>query len=227
MQEGWKAKAEQLKSDREQLSVVAARLSLPWTQPRLILTPDEQRLRDDLVTSGEPYVVLHPFAGDPDRSLLATLGLTRLNQVINQITDQGWRVVVVGGSSLRLENRVTDLREHFESTNPSVTNLVGKPLRVQLAIASKAGRYLGSFSSFQCLAACMHTPMLILAPKHLRENMLKADHGIFWLTRNQGSPVMYFGEFSEQELNQAVYRWLTQRDDEDVNEDLATKAYDH
>ena len=166
-----------------------------WRRPWLPLHEDELALSNDLEAGGG-FVALHPYAGTPNRRLWGNVDVP---EIVDAIAVAGNRVVVLGGSCSRRQGRGTveelTLHESCTIAGNRVLNLVGRAsLRLQAHLASRARRFVGSFSAFFCGALACGVPSFVVAPPDLRD-FFAADHPTYGrLAARDGSPIAYFGE---------------------------------
>jgi hypothetical protein len=160
------------------------RAEIPWVRPEFHLTPDEAEIARR-IEAGAPYVAVHPFAGKPERDLVRA-GIAR--SVVEAAASDGRRVVVLGGDSLR---NGRPIKESFESNNPNVISLVNKfSVRLQAHVASRAAKFIGSVSCYNCVAQSCGVPALVFGSAGNRYDM---THGgsVFKKMRDNGTPVHY------------------------------------
>jgi hypothetical protein len=129
---------------------------LPWQQPQLALDDEEQSILADITR--EPYIAVHLTAALPGRvpanpeKLLAGLSAT------------GRRIVLLGvetsddGPSIS-GNRVEGIRSKLAGT-PNI--LLPPKLRLHVAVAQRAAKFIGTVSCFNCAAQLAHVPSFIL-----------------------------------------------------------------
>lgn len=179
---------------------------LAWERPQIPLSPDEAEQAEAL-EAGEGFVVLHPFAGTDDRDWRGKLEAAA---VARAIVAAGWRVVVLGGSTIRREGR-GEVREvsrpelaAFEI--PGVVNLVDRAsLRLQAHLATRARRFVGAFSSFHCAALACGVPAYLVAPAALRA-FFEGEHPVYGRLADRADSVIdYFGE---ERIAEEVAEWI-------------------
>lgn len=154
-----------------------------WTRPSFYLSPEEWEIAATL-RSWEPYVAVHPFAGQPERSLAKT-GLAR---VIVETAAKHGRVVVLGGNSVR---GATNIFEGYDIPHPCVLNLVNTgTVRLHALAASRATKFIGSVSCYNCVAQSFGVPALVFGSARNRHDMVFGG-SVFAKMRDNGTPVYY------------------------------------
>ena len=131
-----------------------------YEQPPLYLSPEEQRIANDIISGGN-FVAFHPFGGYQPRSWQ---GKVDIKTVIDNLCDAGIRVVLLGGSSDRIVGHTQRLIEQFEYERPGLVNLVNRhSIMLHSYICSKADRFIGAMSCFSCVAVAHKIPSLLIA----------------------------------------------------------------
>lgn len=159
---------------------------LPWQQPQLALDDEEQNILTYITR--EPYIAVHMAASEPGRApanpekLLAGLAMT------------GRRVVLLGvetnddGPSVS-GNRLEGIRSKLAGT-PHI--LLPPKLRLQVMVAQRATKFIGTVSCFNCAAQLAHVPSFILFNCSFKDptiyNMM-AKNGARVEAWNVGKPV--------------------------------------
>ena len=157
---------------------------LPWQQPQLALDDEEQSILADITR--EPYIALHLTAALPGRvpanpeKLLAGLA--------------GLRTVILGvetgddGPSIS-GNRVGGLHSKLAGT-PHI--LLPPKLRLHVAVAQRAAKFIGTVSCFNCAAQLARIPSFILCNSSFKDppiyNMM-AKNGARVEPWNVGKPI--------------------------------------
>lgn len=178
-----------------------------WSQPEVPLTPAERLLADEL-ESGGPFVALHPFAGTSNRSWEGS----QVNPaaIVGAIAASGMRVLVLGGSSSRREGRgavrVVERPELFDVEMPRAVSLVNRAsIRLQAYLASRAARFVGTFSCFHCVALARGIPAFLVAPAELRPFFALEHPAYGRLDARSGSRIEYFGADT---LEERIVEWM-------------------
>lgn len=186
MTTGFRNYAQNLEPDFK-LMTDAQHAATPWARPSFYFSPEEAVAARD-IANAEPYVAIHPFAGRPERSL-ARVGIAR--QVVSAAAKWG-RVVVLGGNSHRRNGGVSlDLREGFDFEHPNVINLVNKfSVPLQAHVASRATKFIGSISCYNCVAQACGVPALVFGSTANRKDMASGG-SVFKKMRDNGTPVHY------------------------------------
>lgn len=164
--------------------------ALTWRRPEIALTDDESKEAEALGSC----VVLHPYAGTREREWADRVDLIGL---IDRLCDDGHRVVLLGGSSLRSEGaeQTRTLWELFGYQRPDFVNMVGKwsvSLQVQMAIQAKC--FVGSFSAYHCAAFCVDAPSLVLAPHHFSDFFRNAHPVYGTMSERDCTQIHYFDD---------------------------------
>jgi hypothetical protein len=126
---------------------------LPWQQPQLALDDEELSILADITR--EPYIAVHMAASQPGRvpanpeKLLAGLS-GRIVLLGIETSDDG--PAVIG-------NRVAGIRSKLAGT-PYI--LLPPKLRLHVAVAQRATKFIGTVSCFNCAAQLAHVPSFIL-----------------------------------------------------------------
>lgn len=167
------------------------RASVPWRRPEFYPSPGEADVARKIEEAG-PYIAIHPFAGAPARSL-SRLGVAR---IIVGAAAKNNRVVILGGDSYRSGSTAfagtVQLIERFESEHPNVTSLVGKySVRLHAHLASKAAKFIGSVSAYNCVAHACNVPALVFGSADNRRAMLSGAGSIFARMRERSTPIHY------------------------------------
>lgn len=160
--------------------------AMKWRRPDFFLHPDEYPLMSELLAA-EPYVAVHPFAGQPERSLAKT-GLAR---VIVETAAKHGRVVVLGGNSVR---GATNIFEGYDIPHPNVISLVNRgSVRLHALAASRARKFIGAMSCYNCVAQTFGVPALVYASVRNRRDMAVGG-SVFAKMRANGTPVHYLDD---------------------------------
>ncbi len=159
-------------------------------RPEFYLSPDEANVAED-IAAGAPYVAIHPFAGAPARSLAKH----NLAAMIVGLAAEKTRVVVLGGDSNRNDGRVSQrLIERLELPHPhrNVVNLVGHySVRLHAHIASKARKFIGGVSAYNCVAHSSGVPALVFGSPDNRRSMEQGAGAVFAKMREANTPIHY------------------------------------
>lgn len=129
-----------------------------WRQPPIFLKADETGFK-------APYVVLHPFAGTPNRDWRGKV--IDIKRLIDALCDAGLQVVLLGGNSLRRQGRQapvsTALTEQFDYERSGLTNLINRAsVRLQAYLTTRASCFIGTLSSYHCAALAVGIPAFVL-----------------------------------------------------------------
>ena len=156
---------------------------LPWQQPQLALDDEEQSILADITR--EPYIAVHMAASEPGRvpdhpeKLLAGLS-GRVVLLGVETSDDG--PAVTG-------HRVAGIRSKLAGT-PYI--LLPPKLRLHVAVAQRAAKFIGTVSCFNCAAQLAHVPSFILYNRAFQDptiyNMM-AKNGVRLEAWNVGRPV--------------------------------------
>ena len=162
--------------------------------PTIFLSPTEEQILSELTS--EPYVAFHPFAGTPERDWRG--GIDLIN-VIDRICDAGQRVILLGGSSVRVEGcNVCSLREKLLYQRPGLINLVNKyTVRLHASLATKAARFIGSVSCYNCAAAAMKVPSLLVTHAGNRPFFESRAGGIFSTCVDNDAKIYYLDQLPQ------------------------------
>jgi hypothetical protein len=161
-----------------------------WRRPAIVLSPEERAVADEL----DGCIALHPFAGTDNRDWSRRVDLMAL---VDRLCAAGLRVAVLGGSSSRREGRgaVTEreIVERFDMERPGLTNLVNRAsVRLQALVASRARRFVGSFSCYHCAAFAMDTPALVLAGIEFKSFFAQAHPVYGTMSERPQTQIHYF-----------------------------------
>lgn len=163
----------------------------PWERQPFYLSPDELRMASE-IEARAPYIAVHPFAGGPDRSLVKA-GIART--IVNVAADS-FPVVVLGGNSNRNSGVPISVFEKFEDDEcyPNVINLVNKgSVRLHAHVASKAAKFIGSVSAYNCVAHSCDVPALVFGSANNRRDM-KVGSSVFKKMRDKRTPIHYLDQ---------------------------------
>lgn len=169
-----------------------------WERQPFYLSPEEATMAASIEALA-PYVVVHPFAGRPERSLSAA-GVTR--NVIKEAAKH-YPVVVLGADSTRNDGRaLTALTERFEINHPvlltflmgNVVSLVNQfSIRLHAHVASRAARFIGSVSCFNSVAQACGVRSLVFGSTTNRRDM-RIGGDVFAKMRTNGTAVHYLDQ---------------------------------
>lgn len=160
---------------------------VPWKRPPFFLDPQETDLEAAL-RAWEPYVAVHPFAGEPERSLAKT----SLPRAIVDIAALNGRVVVLGGDSMRGARRIFE--QNLDISHPNVISLVNRgSVRLHALAASRAAKFIGTMSCYNCVAQSFGVPALVYASARNRIDMMVGG-SVFAKMRANGTPVHYLDD---------------------------------
>lgn len=129
---------------------------IPYSQPPVYLGPGDEEWFS-VTTKNYPYIVVHPYAGIPDRGLLDFL----------DFTDMPYPVFVIGGSSFRSEGVSSTYLDEFMpiGIKGSYTDLTGIcNARRACMLIDRAEHFHGSFSAYAWAAIGCETPATIYLP---------------------------------------------------------------
>ncbi len=118
--------------------------ALEWRPPQIALDADEQRIFDKI--TAEPYVAVHFFASGADRILPAW------GKLLVELRKTGVRTVLLGS-------------ETQDDLPPK--------LRLHVAVAQRATKFIGSQSCFNCAAQLARVPSFVIV------NRSKSDQSIY------------------------------------------------
>ena len=185
----------------------------------IYLAPGEQLLLDQVTSKGD-YVVVHPFAGEQNRSFAA-----QLPYFIDSLVERGLNVVVVGGSHRKSVSHCKtddtyhtdgywdspewtltsqDLREEYTYTPQGVANLVDiAGVRLSCELVHHAKYFIGTHSCYQMAAWYYQIPSFCLLPDSFPSRMIPdAASGLVhsydpYVTHlfHPGNKLMFFSEF--------------------------------
>jgi ADP-heptose:LPS heptosyltransferase len=141
---------------------------------KVYLSKEEKQLHKKI--KNNPYVFIHPFAGEPWRAVVPTEDYKKLIDQI--ITKTKYNVVVVGSSYLR-NNRMASVpainkTEIFNYQKKGLFNLVNKTstrLATQLVLDSEC--FLGCWSAFLCASWEGKIPSISFMRRQTTINMPK------------------------------------------------------
>lgn len=158
---------------------------LTWERPELHLDEAETRMVEEIKSLGK-YVVLHAFSGGLERSWQGRMDVPR---VIDAICDQGYPVVAVGGSSMRL-NEYRSIKEHLPYKKDGFHNLLNQQTcRLHAYVTANAWRFIGSASCYSCIAAEYGVPSLLFADRHSQWQLENDQGGVFSMLRAAKTPL--------------------------------------
>ena len=136
---------------------------LSYERPEIYMDEEEIEVARDILSGGK-FIVLHPFAGAAHRNMERSFDLIK---VIDALCDAGVRVVVVGGTSNRIEGSETTLVEELSYERDGLVNLVNKhSVRLHAYLTTRAHRFIGTMSCYSCAAIPFKVPCLVFADVH-------------------------------------------------------------
>ncbi len=138
--------------------------------PELHLKPEEV-VRSEEIQAGGRYVVIHPFG------LRSAMPLEEWPYLVDGLVDRGYRVVVIGGTHVRLANETCDKtvtglthKEEWNYERVGVVNTVNQePIRVVLDVLSNAAGFIGGASCFNMFAWINEVKSVIYSPPYERQ----------------------------------------------------------
>lgn len=168
---------------------------LTYEQPTIYLIPEEQKIADDIVSCGK-FVAFHPFGGYLPRSWQ---GKVDIKKVIDDLCDVGVRVILLGGSSDRITDHKQRLIEEFDYERPGLVNLVNKhSMMLHSYVCSKADKFIGTMSCYNCVAVAYKIPILFLTiqgdESHMCSPITDQWAGITNLLKKSRAQVYFFGK---------------------------------
>jgi len=178
-----------------------------WERPPIALTEEERRLADSV----EPFVAIHPFAGTLNRDWRSRVDLVAL---VNALCDAGLTVVMLGGSSRRTDGEagrttVTQLIEQFDMDRPGLVNMVNRQsVRLQAYMATRAARFIGSFSCYHCAAFAVDVPALVLADRGFK-GFFETPHPVYGTISARPSTEIHY--FEDGGIVDRIVRFVTEQ----------------
>jgi hypothetical protein len=136
---------------------------LPWQQPHLALDDEEQRILADITR--EPYIAVHVAASQSNKApphtdkLLAGLAATGRRTVVLGVETSDDGPAIMG-------NRMEGMRAKLAGT-PHI--LLPPKLRLHIAVAQHATKFIGTLSCFNCAAQLAHVPSFVLVNRSIQE----------------------------------------------------------
>lgn len=124
-----------------------------------------------------PYIAFHPFAGSDDRTLESRVSVAA---TIDAIAARGKRVVIVG--------------------------LKDRSVALDAVLTSRAEKFIGTLSCFNCVAAVSRVPTLAFAFPEVRGWLENDHHGIYMLMRNNRARVLFWDEMPD-DLYAKIGEW--------------------
>lgn len=168
-----------------------------WERQPFYLSADEQHHAANVAALGR-YIAVHPFAGRPDRSLVkAGIGYTLIGAAAEHLP-----VVILGGNSNRNDGLLVSIFEGdaYPGGHPNVVNLVNKgSVRLHAHIASKAAKFIGSVSCYNCVAHSCNVPALVFGSYGNRRDM-KVGGSVFKKMRDRATPIHYLDQVKESDV---------------------------
>jgi hypothetical protein len=159
---------------------------LPWQPPQLALDDEEQNILADITR--EPYIAVHLTAAQAGRVPAFP------EKLLSGLSAIGRRVVVLGvetgddGPSIG-GNRVDGVRSKLVGT--SHVSLPPK-LRLHVAVAQHAAKFIGTVSCFNCAVQLAHIPSFILCNRAFKDPFIyniMAQNGAHVEAWNVGKPI--------------------------------------
>jgi len=159
---------------------------LPWQQPQLALDDEEQSILADIAR--KPYIAVHMAAAQSNRvppnpeKLLAGLATIGRPTVLLGVETNDDGLSVSG-------NRVEGIRSKLAGT-PHI--LLPPKLRLHVAVAQRATKFIGTVSCFNCAAQLAHVPSFILVNRSCKDPPIydmMAKNGVHIEAWNVGRPV--------------------------------------
>jgi len=163
---------------------------LPWQRPELALDDEEKNILESLTR--EPYVAVHVSASvlnkaipDPDR-LFAGLREANVRVILLGVETQDDAPGIVG-------NRSDGIRRILRGfmPRPGAGFLLPPPkLRLQVVLAQRAAKFIGTLSCFNCAAQLAHVPSFVFVNRSIKDPgiyKLMADNGARVETWNDGT----------------------------------------
>lgn len=173
------------------------------------LTPEEKAF-----VNGFPlgFVAVHPFAGDPDRSVMRKIDVKATAKFIHRLV--GKPVVIFGGSHTRTwSGKPVIQKESFQCKESYITSLVDEVnIRVALHLLNRASWFVGTHSALMLAAWRFEIPTLILGSNKLFSQYLNGDHPLDPYHRLLFAPGNYFVREEEfPHLRRFLARFLCRR----------------
>ena len=179
---------------------------LTYEQPLIYLTPEEQKIADDIIAGGS-FVAFHPFGGHPPRSWQ---GKVDIKKVIDELCNAGVRVVLLGGSSDRIVVHKQKLIEQFDYERPGLVNLVNKhSMMLHSYVCSKAVKFVGTMSCYNCVAVAYKIPILFITQQEEDEFFMNSPINKQWagitnLLKKSKAQVYFFGKLPTDLIDRIV-----------------------
>lgn len=167
----------------------------PWERQPFYLSADEKHHAERVESLG-PYIAVHPFAGRPERSV-AKAGFA--DAIIRKAAEY-FPVVVLGGNSNRNDGLKVAIFEKWDDECPNVVSLVNKgSVRLHAHVASKATKFIGSVSCYNCVAHSCDVPALVFGSYGNRRDM-KIGGSVFKKMRDRATPIHYLDQLKESDV---------------------------
>jgi len=145
---------------------------LPWQRPEIILDAEEQRLFDEIAC--EPYVAVHLSASLP------TKAPQHPEELLAALRAAGIRVVVLGVEATDDGPAVTGNRlSGYRRLLTDSELLIPLPkLRLHVALAQHATKFIGALSCFNCAAHMVGVPAFVLTNRSIKDPSIERwmDH---------------------------------------------------
>ena len=158
---------------------------LTWERPRLVLDEEEQRILDDLTT--EPYVAVHVSASLQEKVP------PKFEALLDGLRAANVRTVLLGIESTDNLPAIKGNRLHgFLGAEGSGQIILPPKLRLHVAVAQHASKFIGTLSCFNCAAQLASVPSFVLVNRALQEpNVYRMMHmnGAIIQPWNVGRPV--------------------------------------
>ena len=164
---------------------------LPWQQPQLALDDEEQSILADITR--EPYIAVHATASQENKAppetyrLLAGLAASGLRTVLLGVETSDDGPPISG-------NRIAGIRSKLAGT-PHI--LLPPKLRLHVAVAQRATKFIGTLSCFNCAAQLARVPSFVLVNRSIQEpniyRMMRTNgaHAEAWNTGGPPPDVIY------------------------------------
>jgi hypothetical protein len=133
------------------------------SQPQLVLDDEEQSILADITR--EPYIAVHITASEAGKAPAAT------ERLLAGLAASGLRTVLLGvetsddGPSVT-GNRLGGIRSTLAGT-PHI--LLPPKLRLHVAVAQRATKFIGTLSCFNCAAQLARVPSFVLVNRSIQE----------------------------------------------------------
>lgn len=150
-----------------------------------------------------PYVVVHPFAGSPDRDLASRREIN-FPRMIRALADN-CHVVLLGGSSYRGDQARRIVESAELPWHANLTNLVNHcSVRLHAHVTSKASKFIGTVSAYNCVAQQYQVPSQLWTTPRNAQLMRIEKNGVFMLMRENDADVISWDHMPEDPISEMV-----------------------